>query len=102
MEELEYFDMIGHSLDDVKKSKVFGTVCYKTGRRPFILFEKGEIVCKLYDDVKKRAMSIAGAHYFNPMNQGKGMTNWVQIPYSAKEQWEEFAIYALEFVKLGK
>lgn len=102
MENLEYFDLVGTSFLEAVKTKMFGTICYKIGRRPFILFESGEIVCKLFDEPKERALQIEGSSFFNPMGGDKGMSNWIQIPYSARDHWEEYAIYALEYVKEGR
>ncbi len=102
MESLEFFDMIGHSIEGAVKTKMFGTICYKIGRKPFILFEEGDIVCKLFDEVKERALEIPEVGFFNPMGGDKPMSNWIQLPYSAKDYWEEYAIYALDFVKQGR
>ena len=98
----ELFDHVGTSLPGTKRSNMFGVTCYKIGRKPFINFHDGEIVCKLFDEVKEQALSIKGVSFFTPMDPDKPMKNWVQIPFSAGDQWAFFAEASLAFVEAGR
>jgi hypothetical protein len=81
------------------KSSMFGVSCYKVHRKPFIMFYDNEIVCKLFDDEHTNAMKLKGAKLFNPMDNGKPMTNWVHIPFAYKKEWIIFAQKAFDFVE---
>lgn len=98
----ELFDQVGSSIPGAKRSNMFGVLCYKIGRKPFISFHDDEIICKLFDDIKAQALSIEGTSFFTPMDPDKPMTNWVCIPMSAGDQWEYFAIAAFNFVEVGR
>jgi len=102
MTPLETFDAVGTSIPGTKRSSMFGVLCYKLGRRPFISFRDEEIICKLFDEEKEKAMSIKGTHYFTPMEPDKPMTNWVCIPFEAADQWEYYAIVAHGFVEMDR
>jgi hypothetical protein len=81
------------------KSSMFGVSCYKVHRKPFIMFYDNEIVCKLFDDEHTNAMKLKGAKLFNPMDNGKPMTNWVHISFVYKDEWIIFAQKAFDFVE---
>ena len=98
----ELFDQVGSALPGTKRSNMFGVVCYKIGRKPFINFHEDEIVCKLFDDIKEQALSIDGTSYFTPMEPDKPMTNWICLPFEKGDQWAYFAEYALNFVEMGR
>ena len=100
--ESELFDEIGEMISGNKQSNMFGAPCFKIGRKPFILFYENQIVCKLFDEVKEEAMQLEGWSYFNPMKSGKGMENWVQIPYAHADKWEFYASMAYDFVEKGR
>lgn len=102
MTPLEYFDIVGSSIPGTKRSNMFGVLCYKIGRRPFISFENDEIICKLYDEEKEQALTIKGTSYFTPMDPDKPMTNWVCIPFAASDQWEYYAAAAYTFVEMDR
>jgi len=97
-----YFHEIGRSIADSKKSNMFGVLCYKLGRRPYILFHQDEIICKLFEEASQEAMELEGAAYFAPMGPDKPMRNWVQIPFVHQEQWPMYAQLAFEFVQEGR
>lgn len=95
------FDEIGKDLSINKRSSMFGVICYKINRKPFIMFYKDELVCKLFGEVHKEACQLEGTSLFNPKGNSKAMSNWVQLPYTLKEKWLFFASCAYEFVKPG-
>ncbi len=95
---MEKFDEVGQSIQGTKKSNMFGVVCYKIGRKPFIMLHEEQLVCKLYGEANDEALQLSGASHFNPMGGDKAMTNWVQIPMAHESLWEKYAIMAHTFV----
>ncbi len=57
-----------------------------------------DMVFKLEGKSYDEAMSLDGAHLFDPMG-GRPMTGWVQLSDSYKERWKEFAEASMEYVK---
>lgn len=102
MSPIDLFDQIGESIPNAKRGKMFGEICYKLGRRPFIYFSEEEIICKLFDERKAQAMQLPGAHYFAPMAPDKPMTNWVCLPFEQEEHWAFFSEAAYAFVEAGR
>lgn len=102
MTAIELFDQVGEAIPSAKRSNMFGKICYKLGRRPFILFKDDNIICKLFDETKEQAFQLAGAHYFAPMGKDRPMTNWVCLPVDTEEHWSHFAEAAFAFVEAGR
>lgn len=99
MEAIDLFDQIGELITKKKRSCMFGVPCYKVGRRPFIMFYDGQIVCKLFGQVHREAMLLKGTSLFNPKANTKPMGNWVQIPFLHSDKWESFAELAYSITK---
>jgi hypothetical protein len=99
-EEELWYHQVASAFPKAKSSSMFGVACYKIGKKPFVSFYNNEIVCKLYDTDNDLAMSLKGSSHFRPMPNAKPMTNWVQIPFSAKHEWPKFAEKAYEMVLL--
>ena len=96
----EYFHLVGKQIKGANSGKIFGHVCYAIGKKPFYFLEEQDAVFKLYDKLKAEAIKLKGATLFNPYGEeGKGMGNWIQLPYSQKAHWEYFAKEAYLIVK---
>lgn len=100
MEAEDLFDQIGELIAQKKRSSMFGVPCYKVGRRPFMMFYDGQLVCKLFGQVHEEAMLLKGTSLFNPRANDKPMGNWVQFPSIHSDKWESFAKLAYSFVEM--
>ena len=87
----EHFAEVCQRLDGATSGNMFGKPCYKRGKKAFALFYQDEIVCKLIGEIREKALSIPESKLFNPKGKGKPMSNWVQIPADAQDQWAYFA-----------
>ena len=92
------FDEVGSDIPQSKPSNMFGVKCFKTGRRPFILFHQEKIVCKLFDQDHADAIALQGATLFSPYNDERTIVNWVVIPIEHHEKWAEYAVLAHHYV----
>lgn len=50
-------------------------------------------------DIHTRALSLEGAHLFDPSHTGRGMKEWVVLPSQHAETWRAFAREALNYVR---
>ena len=90
------FEEIGNAIVYSKRGSMFGVLCYKYQRKPFILFYQGQMVCKLFGAAREEALALSGASLFNPKNS-RPMGNWVQLPIDQIDSWACFADVAYEF-----
>lgn len=96
------YHQIAGSLPDSKKSKMFGCECVKAanGKAAFMYWPADEaLVFKLTGAVEQEALSLDGAHYFQPDPKRPAMRGWVQLSLHYAGRWPEFARHALEYVK---
>lgn len=98
MEEEQYYISIGQNLNGAEQSQMFGKPCFKINGKAFISFFQNEMVFKLMGDVHSRALSLEGAHLFDPSGKGRAMKEWVQVPFNHKKEWQRLAEKALEYV----
>lgn len=93
------YHRIADAMPDGKKSKMFGAQCVKAanGKAAFMYY-KDCIVFKLTGDAEQQALSLDGAHYFNPMGD-RPMNGWVQVPFHYADQWEAMARQSMDYVK---
>lgn len=99
-EAQEYFHLVGKSVKGGNAAKTFGHLSYAIGKKPFMfLNDEDTVVFKLTGKLNKEAMSLKGASYFDPMENGKGMSNWVVLPYKYRAHWEFYAKEAFKIVK---
>lgn len=90
---------IGNNLKEAEQSQMFGKPCFKINGKAFMCFFEKEMVFKLGGDMHKEAMSLDGAHLFDPSGSKRFMKEWVQLPYGYKDKWPAFAKASLEYVK---
>jgi hypothetical protein len=97
----ERFDDICDALTawhpEARRSKVFGMPCVmRAGRVVFGLSRTG-MVFKLTDrGAHARALSVAGAHLFDPSGRGEAFRQWVVVPPEQAGEWEALAYEALQ------
>lgn len=95
-EEL-FFDIAQH-FPALKLSKMFGSPCLKTpDGKSTAMFWKDYLVVKLSVEHLKHALKMDGTQLFEPM-KGKLMKEWVQIPYSQNNNWEQFITLSTDYI----
>jgi len=83
---------------DVGRSSVFGMPCLKCSGRVVAGFTRpeGGVVFKLTDPATRaRALSIPGAHLFDPSGRGEHFRQWVVVPSARADEWESLAYEAV-------
>lgn len=56
------------------------------------------MVFKLKSDDHTQALSLAGAHLFDPSGKGRAMKEWGQVPYDHAPSWPPLAEAAHRYV----
>lgn len=99
-EEKQYLS-IGQEIEQSEQSQMFGKPCFKINGKAFICFFQNEMVfkLKLNSDPHRDALSLDGSQLFDPSGKNRPMKEWIQVPYSYSEKWQEYALSALEYVK---
>jgi hypothetical protein len=69
-------------------SHMFGKKCYKKNGKAFMMFFDDSLVVKLGSQDFEKAGALSGAHIFNPMGKGKGMTGWLVVPFMHRSKWQ--------------
>ena len=83
----------------VTKSRTFGMPSLKTSRgKAFAGLYQEAMVFKLNEPERSAALSLQGAHLFDPGAMGRPMKEWVVVPHAHAAQWEDFAQAALAYV----
>jgi hypothetical protein len=82
----------------VTNGKLFGLPSGKVKGKAFAGIFEESMVFKLYGKSHARALTLPGAHLFDPSGRNRPMKEWVQVPYAQVEHWEELAADALEYV----
>jgi hypothetical protein len=85
----------------VVSGQMFGMPTLKAGGKAFAGLYEGGMVFKLDGDAHARALSLAGAHIFDPSGMGRPMKQWVVVPAEHAPSWEELAREALGYVRGG-
>ena len=100
------FDEIAADLEardpDVQLGQMMGHPCIKAGGKIIASFqsEKGSIAFKLPDDAERaKALALEGAEPFNPMESGRVMKEWVDVPMAHETAWAGLAETALQLRK---
>jgi len=82
----------------IKKANAFGAPCLKVRGKIFACWSDASLVVKLDEEMFAKGMKLQGARIFNPMGKGKGMTQWLVLPYTQRAQWRAYAQAALTYV----
>ncbi len=97
-----YFTNITEQILGAKAGKMFGALGMKMPNgRSAAMFWKDFIVVKLHDKDFDEAKKLGGAQLFEPM-EGRPMKEWVQIPFTHKSRWKEFAALSANSVGIIK
>ena len=92
----EQFDDIADALTswhpEVRASKIFGMPCLKRGGKVVCGLSRTGMVFKLTDpDAHARALTLPGAHLFDPSGRGEVFRQWVVVPPEQSGEWEALA-----------
>jgi len=82
----------------VSISKWFGLPCIKTHNKVFAVLWGRDVAFKLSGEANAEALSIPGAHLFDPRAKRNPMKEWVQIPGDHSAEWSRFAKLAFDYV----
>ena len=84
--------------DDIETAKMMGMPCVKRGGKMVAGFSRDEaaMVFKLPDAAQREAaLSLPGAHLFDPSGGGTPMKEWVVVPPDHASEWPRLAAAAL-------
>jgi hypothetical protein len=76
---------------------MFGMPCLKRSGKAFAGFSQGAMVFKLSGAAHAEALTLPGAHLFDPMG-GRPMKEWVLVPAEHGTAWPGLARAALAYV----
>lgn len=97
----ELFDQIAETLSrqpGVRRAKMFGMPSLKINGNAFMGYLDGEVTFKLNGEAHARALSLPGAHRFDPGKMGRPMKEWISVPAEASADWVDLADAALAYV----
>jgi hypothetical protein len=81
---------------DVQLGQMMGMPCIKLGGKMIIGIWNEEMVFKLPDEaVREQALTLEGAHLFDPSEKGRAFKEWVQVPAAHMSEWPGLADEAL-------
>ena len=67
------------SWDGVTSAEMFGGVSYRLDDRPFAVLMEGVVACRLPEEVRARALTLAGVLPFIAPSDETGFEKWVQL-----------------------
>lgn len=83
----------------VKAGKMFGMPCLKSQEgKAFAGYFRGAMVFKLTGEPHAEALGLEGARLFDPMENGRQMREWVEVPSTQAARWQGLARAALRYV----
>jgi hypothetical protein len=77
--------------------KMFGMPCLMNNGKAFAGFHKDTMAFKLTGLAHAEALSLPGAHLFDPSGRGRPMREWVTLPADHASRWLEFGQEALSY-----
>lgn len=85
--------------EQVTAGQMFGSPNLKANSYAFAALYHDDMIFKLKPDEIAEALALEGSKLFDPMDTGKPMTGWAQIPARHADHWEKFARAALEYIR---
>jgi hypothetical protein len=86
------------ALPGAKRSTMFGCPCAKVanGKAAFFYWKNDQaLVFKLTGQQQQEALSLDGAHVFQPKPERPAMTGWIQVPLAHQGRYQQFAEWSL-------
>lgn len=93
------FETFVSNMDNVAQGEKYGLNCFMWNNKPFIIKNKHYMVFRLPSEKFNEALKLDGSLYFNPIGNERPMKGWIQVPYSWKEKWEDFALESLAYIQ---
>ena len=93
------FEMSVSNMANVVQGEKYGLNCFMWNNKPFMIKNKHYMVFRLPLEKYNEALMLDGSLYFNPEGNERPLKEWIQVPYSLKERWEEFALASFDYVK---
>jgi hypothetical protein len=100
-EPKEIFDQIAEQFaksPGVVRGQMFGMPTVKVKGKAFMTYLPGEVIFKLSGAELASALTLPGAHLYDPMGNGRLMKEWVVVPVADSAAWEALAEQALGYV----
>lgn len=94
------FDVVADELTATSpaiRGMMFGMPSLKQGGKAFAGYYKGAMVFKLGGAAHARALTLAGAHLFDPIG-GRPMKEWVVVPMEHAAEWSALARDAQSYI----
>ncbi|MBI3509899.1 MAG: hypothetical protein HY064_04495 [Bacteroidetes bacterium] len=98
VKEEKLFREIGTNLKGVAMGQMFGMPIIKVNGKALAGLHGKAMVFKLTGETHASALKLKGAQLFEPM-KGRPMKEWVVLPATHNNRWEEFAKSALAYVR---
>ena len=97
-ENHSYFEEIVSQLPQTELGNLFGKPCGKTGQKAFVSFFQEEMVFKIgREEVESLKEQYEGSQNWDPSGKNRPMKDWLQVPETHKEAWQDLAEKALRY-----
>jgi hypothetical protein len=83
---------------NVAVGKWFGKQCLAVQKKVFVILWGSDLAFKLAGKAHAAALQVEGAHLFDPRGAGNPMKEWVQIPASQAQYWNQYAKLAIQSI----
>jgi hypothetical protein len=80
------------------QGQMFGMPCLKREGKAFAGSYRGAMVFKLRGEAHTQALTLAGAHLFDPSGRDRPMKEWVVVPAAHAARWRELGRAAFDAV----
>jgi|ERR671922_1933613 hypothetical protein len=94
----EIVDDLLHRHGEAERTQMMGMPCVKASGKLALGYSASDdsMVFKLTDDAaREQALTLEGAHLFDPSRQGRPMAKWVAVPPAHADEWSRLAETAL-------
>lgn len=89
-------ELINHH--NTTKGSIFGHKGLKIQGKVFAFYNAPNLVIKLNKEDVEEVLKLEGTRNFDPMG-GKPMREWVEIPYDENQQWFDYSIKGMNYVR---
>lgn len=93
----QFFCSFERKHDGVVSGQMFGKSCLKANGKAFACLFENEMVFKLPKEAVIDVLKLDAVRLFDPSGKNCPMKEWVQVPVTHKNIWEELAAKAVEF-----
>lgn len=90
--------LLAHADAAIVHTKMFGLPAIKVNGKLCAVLEGTSLVCRLSPKTHTIALSLPGAHLFQPYKERPPMKEWIVIPFANEKEWARFASRACEYI----